>query len=164
MSSPTSSSEESIVASLHWSHILEDGDLGTWDKPRILLVLEDTLAHVTGHRVRQGKLDPRKAWTPDDPEDWEWGIRTVKTINRWSFNSVPVEVITFINQEVADLAAFWFNKYEVEVAGVEYHDLAHFQRSLVWRRNGIQRIIDTDPERLLHYGQLGQQVLFDSEF
>lgn len=140
---------------------MQDGDLGTWDQPRIMLVLEDTLAHVTGRYERRGI---RKQWVPNDPHSWEWGIITVKTIQRYSYNSVPIEVITFVSQEVADLAAVWFDSYDVEVASVQYYDLTHFQRSLAWRRNGIQRVIDTDPERLLHYGQLGHQVLFNSEF
>jgi hypothetical protein len=106
----------------------------------------------------------RKVWVPNDPDGWEWGITMVKTIQRYAFNSVPVEVVTYVSQEVADLAAVWFDKYGIDVAATEYYDLGNFQRSLVWRRNGIQRIIDTDAERLLHYGQLGHQVIFDSEF
>jgi hypothetical protein len=142
---------------------MEDGDLGTWTQPRIMLVLDDTLAHVTG-RMERSSRTIRKVWVPNDPDEWEWGLITVKTIQRYAYNSVPVDVITFISTEVADLAAVWFQKYDVEVAGTEYHDLAHFQRSLTWRRNGIQRVIDTDPERLLHYGQLGHQILFNGEF
>jgi hypothetical protein len=140
---------------------MEDGDLGTWDKPRIMLVLEDCLARVTGQYHRKGI---KRVWVPDDAAGWEWGITTVKTIMRYSYNSVPVEVITYISEEVAELAAKWFNDFDVEVAGVHYFDLVQFQRSLVWRRNGIHRVIDTDPERLLYYGQLGQQIQFDGEF
>ena len=141
---------------------MEDGDLGTWDQPRILLVLEDTLAKVTGTMKRNGLS--RKVWTPNDADEWEWGLITVKTIQRYSYNSVPVEVITYLSIEVAELAAQWFQRYDVEVASVEYYELKHFQRSLTWRRNGIQRVIDTNPERLLHYGQLGHQILFNGEF
>lgn len=142
---------------------MENGDLGTWVKPRILLVLEDTCCHISGHAIRPSRLS-RKTWTPDGPEEWEWAIKTIKTIQRYAFNNVPVEVITFISQEVADLAAYWFNKYDIEVASVEFFQRDHFNRSLTWRRNNIQRVIDTDPERLARYGQLGHQVLFDSEF
>lgn len=140
---------------------MEDGDLATWEQPRILLVLEDTLAHVTGSMQRHGI---RKHWTPNDPEDWQWGLVMLKTIQRYAFNSVPVEVITFISGEVRDHAADWLMKYSVDVVSVEYFNLEAFQRSLVWRRNGIQRVIDTDRERLQHYGQLGHQVLFNGEF
>jgi precorrin-6B methylase 2 len=74
------------------------------------------------------------------------------------------DVITFISQEVADLAAAWFAKYDIEVASVEYYNRGQFSRSLMWRRNNVQRVIDTDPERLLHYGQLGYQSTFNGEF
>jgi len=142
---------------------MEDGDLGTWDQPRILLVLEDCLAHITGTYKRPSR-GIRKLWTPYPGEYWEWAITTLKTIQRYSYNSVPVEVITFTTDEVAEVAAKWFNDYDVEVAGTAWFDLHQFQKSLVWRRNGIQRVIDTDPERLLRYGQLGQQIVFNGEF
>jgi hypothetical protein len=77
---------------------MQDGDLATWEKPRIMLVLEDTLAHVTGAMRRNGL---RKIWTPNDPEEWDWGITTVKTIQRYAYNSVPIEVVTYISTEVA---------------------------------------------------------------
>ena len=137
---------------------MQDGDLGTWEAKRILLVLEDTCCHITW------KTKLLRGSVPMDADDWDWGLTTVKTIQRYAFNSVPVEVITFESQVVADLAAQWFQRYDVEVASVEYYELKHFQRSLTWRRNGIQRVIDTDPERLLHYGQLGHQILFNGEF
>lgn len=142
---------------------MENGDLGLWDKPRIMLVLEDTCCHITGHAVRPSKFS-RKVWAPDDPDDWEWGLITIKTIQRYAFHSVPVEVITFTSQEVADLAAQWFAKYDVDVASVEYYERDHFSRSLTWRRNDIQRVIDTNADRLARYGQLGHQVVFNSEF
>jgi hypothetical protein len=142
---------------------MEDGDLGTWEKPRIMLVLEDTLAHVTGRMAHSGFLF-RKGWVADEPDVWEWGTTTVKTIQRYAYNSVPVEVVTFLTPEVADFAAIWFDKYGIDVAGTGHYELEHFQRALTWRRNGIQRIIDTDPERLLHYGQLGYQTTWNSEF
>jgi len=140
---------------------MQDGDLATWASPHIVLVLEDTLAHVTGGMKRVGI---RRIWVPNDPDDWDWGLLTVKTIQRYAFNTVAIDVATFISQEVADLAAVWFQRYDVDVAGVEHYDLGHFQRSLVWRRNAIQRVIDTDPERLLHYGALGYQTTFGREF
>jgi hypothetical protein len=140
---------------------MQDGDLGTWLTPRLVLVLEDCLARVTGAVKRHGI---RKSWEPNDADEWEWGLTTVKTIQRYAWNSVPVDVITFISPEVRDLAAEWFSKYAIDVSTVQYYDLRSFQRSLTWRRNGIQRVIDTDPERLLHYGQLGYQTMFDREF
>lgn len=140
---------------------MQDGDLATWEQPRILVVLEDTLAHVTGEMKRKGI---RKSWSPNDPESWDWGLVTLKTIQRYAFNSVPVEVITFVSEEVAGLAARWLNYYDVEVADVQCYELGHFQRSLAWRRNGVQRVVDADPERILRYGQLGYQITWNGEF
>jgi len=99
-----------------------------------------------------------------DPDEWEWAINTVKTIMRYAYNSVPVEVITFLSQDVADEASIWFLRYDVEVASCEYYRYDHFCRGLTFRRRNIQEIIDTDQERVLHYGQLGRVILWDSEF
>jgi hypothetical protein len=142
-----------------WSQTVQDGDLGTWDKPRIILILEDVCA-----RPLWRKEGIRRKEVLADPDEWEWAITTIKAIMRWSWNSVPVEVVTFAGREVADEAANWFNRYDVEVASVEAFDFKRFCRSLTWRRNNIQEIIDTDPERLLRYGQLGRQILWDGEF
>lgn len=140
---------------------MQDGDLATWTVPRLVVVLEDTLAHVTGAMKRHGI---RKQWEPNDPEDWEWGLVTIKTIQRYAYNTVAIDVVTFLSPDVRDLAAEWLAKYTIDVSAVEYYELRAFQQSLTWRRNSIQRVIDTDPERLLHYGQLGYQTLFNSEF
>jgi len=140
---------------------VQGGDLGVWSQQRVLLVLEGCLCRVTFDRKRKGihYVD-----VPTDPDEWEWGITTVKTIQRYSFNSVPVEVITFISQDVADLAASWFNRYDIEVSETAYYRYDHFTRSLMWRRNNIQEIIDTDQERVLRYGHLGRIILFYGEF
>jgi hypothetical protein len=140
---------------------MQGGDLGTWDQPRILLVLEDCLARP---KFNQERKLVRRENVLADPDEWEWAITTVKAIMRYAYNSVPVEVITFIGQDVADLAAQWLNRYDVEVASVEYYNFGRFCRSLSWRRNGIQEVIDTNPERLLRYGQLGRAILWDTEF
>jgi hypothetical protein len=140
---------------------VQGGDLGTWDKPRILLVLEGCLAQVTFEKERQGL---RRVDVPTDPETWVWGLTTLKTIMRYAYNSVPVEVITFISPDVCELAAEWLNRYDIEVSDTAYFRFDHFTRSLLWRRNNIQEIIDTDQERVLHYGQLGRLIRFDSEF
>ena len=140
---------------------MQDGDLGAWEKPRILLVLEDCLARPAFRTQRQGL---KRTSVLADPDDWDWAITSVKTIMRYAYNSVPCEIITFLSQEAADLAAVWFNRYDIEVASVEYYSYSHFCRSLTWRRNNIQEIIDTDPERVLRYGQLGRTILWDSEF
>jgi hypothetical protein len=140
---------------------MQDGDLGTWDKPRILLVLEDCLTRPVFRSQRHGL---KHVTVLMDADDWDWAITTVKTIMRYSYNSVPCEVITFLSQEAADEAAGWFGRYDIEVASVEYYSYAHFTRSLTWRRNGIQEIIDTNPERVHNYGQLGRLILWDSEF
>jgi hypothetical protein len=140
--------------------VVQDGDLGVWEQRRILLVLEDTLAHVTGHN--EGRI--RRTWAPNPADEWVWGLTTVKTIMRYAFNSVPVEVVTFISTDVAALAADWFLRYDIDVSEVTYLDFGHFTKSLLWRRNNIQEIIDTNQERLLRYGQLGRAILFDGEF
>jgi len=63
-------------------------------------------------------------------------------------------VVTFISQEVADLAADWFDKYHVEVSTTTYVDFGMFCQSLQWTTE-IDRVIDSDPHRLQKYGQRG---------
>jgi hypothetical protein len=72
--------------------------------------------------------------------------------------SVPVEVVTFLSQEAADRAADWFAKFSVDVAETVYAPFSMFCESLKWRRD-VGRVIDTNRERLIQYGQLGWPVL-----
>ena len=137
---------------------MQDGDLGTWESKRILLVLEDTCCHITW---KNRLIRDRE---PLDPDHWEWALVTIKTIMRYAYNSVPVEVITFESEVIAGLAAVWFTRYDVDVASVQYYDFKAFTRSLTWRRNTIQEIIDTEPDRLDGYGQYGRQIMFNGEF
>ena len=58
---------------------MQDGDLALWEQPKIMLVLEETLAIVTGRHVRPSMLS-HKEWVPDDPDAWEWGELMIKTI------------------------------------------------------------------------------------
>ena len=135
---------------------MQGGDLGTWEQPSLIVVLEGVLCSPSW----KGRLTHRLV----EPEQWGWSVTSLRAIHRYTYGSVPVEVVTFLGTEVADHAAAWMSRYDIEVAGVEAMDLDHFARSLAWRHNQVDRVIDSEADRLARFGQKGYQTVHGGEF
>ena len=135
---------------------MQNGDLGTWEQAHMVVVLEGVLCSPS----RKGLVRPRLT----NPEDWGWSVVGLRSLQRYSFASVPIDVITFLGQEVADHAAAFLSRYDLVVSSVEAVEVDAFTRSLAWRHNDVQRVIDTDTNRLDRYGQKGYQVQTGGEF
>jgi hypothetical protein len=76
---------------------------------------------------------------------------------------VTFEIITFLPQEVADLAAEWLNDIPIPYSAIESVDYRQFCSRLKFRQD-IQQILDSDPDRMNNYGQLGKQVVMGGDF
>lgn len=133
---------------------MQDGDLATWTEHRLIIVLEGVLANIPQGTVT-GLL--RKHVEPAPPETWGWSKLAMKQINMKVQQNQSVDVVTFISQQVADEAAEWFSKYNVGVSEVYYADFDFFCESLSWAV-GLERVIDSDMDRLNRFGQLGYRV------
>lgn len=135
---------------------MENGDLASWTESRIIVILEGLLASPK----LNGRI--RKHWTPAD--EWGWEAMPIKHI--WNYtnrHNVAIEVVTFLGDEVADMAADWLAKYDVPVAAVESVDFDWFCRSLQWRPE-VTSVVDCDPNRFQKYGQRGYATQFGGEF
>jgi hypothetical protein len=145
--------------------VVEGGDLGTWVDNGIIVVLEGVLADIPpAEVVKSGLLGRHKetVWAP--PTGWGWSRQAMKVINDKAYRlSIPIEVVTFLSQDVADTAAVWLDKYAVSISSCEYYEFDHFCESLTWRPN-VHSIVDTDLERLHRYGQRGYQTSWNGEF
>ncbi len=140
---------------------MEKGDISNWASPRIIVVLEGVLCRpVPPHK----RIFARKATQVEaDPGTWSWEtIPVQKVVDYGGRLNVPVEVVTFMGQAIADAAADWMARYDIEVTSVEAVDFDWFCRSLRWRQ-GV-RVVDTDPERIQHYGQAGYLTMRGQEF
>jgi hypothetical protein len=145
--------------------VVERGDLGVSIDPRLVIVLEGALAKVQfrDERTRKG-LRSKTAKVPTPAADWVWSVPAIKTINDLAGRrGIPCEVVTFLSQEVADLAAEYLNRYEVRVLSCEYADFDLFTSSLSWRPE-VSSVVDTDPERMQKYGQRGYGVTWGAVF
>lgn len=133
---------------------MQGGDLETWISPTVVVVLEDVLATVTEPR----KVGWRRRAGEYDPEDWTWHEMPLRSVvDMVDRLGLRVEVITFMGQDVADAAAEWFQRYDVRVTEVEAVNFMMFTRSLI-RRPEVDRVVDTDTQRLIRYGQKGHGV------
>jgi hypothetical protein len=140
---------------------MERGDIATWTSRRIIVVLEGVLT--TPRYDEVGLLRKKRELVPAD--EWMWEDLPLRYVVDYSSRlNVAVEVVTFMGPEVAELAAEWFNRYGVNVAESVSVDFDQFCRSLLWRLNEVERVIDSEPSRLQHYGQLGYSAVKGSSF
>ena len=139
---------------------MEGNDLGLWQERRMLVVLEGTLVSIPQHR--HGVFRKHTELAPIG--EWAWSRSTIARINYMAtkFNQV-IEVVTFISQAVADDAAEWLLRHDVRVSGVEFFDFAMFCEYLRWN-NDVERVIDSDNERLNQYGIKAYETYFGGPF
>lgn len=132
---------------------MEKGDLAVWMDDRIVVVLEGVLAVLPEPEVqRSGLLGRTKTTTWPPPNTWQWSPYAIKQINDKAYRlNLSIDVVTFTSPEVADMAADWLAVYDVRVSGVEYVAFDLFCQSLSWRPS-VHHVIDTNPDRLAHYG------------
>jgi hypothetical protein len=144
---------------------MEDGDLGTWVDHSQIIILEGVLAQIPpSETVKSGVLGRHKTtmWAPAD--QWGWSRMAMRVINDRAHRlSLPIAVVTFISQDVADSAADWLERYAVSVSETAFMEFDLFCESLAWRPN-VHSVIDTDPERLRHYGIRAYQAAWGAEF
>jgi hypothetical protein len=139
---------------------MQHGDLETWTGHRIFVVLEGVLATVV-------PVVETHRWRKDEVTGWNliWHDIPLKRIVYMTdrFPDLAFEIVTFLPQEVADLAAEWLNDIPIPYSAIEAVDYRQFCSRLKFRQD-IQQIIDSDPERLHNYGQLGKQVVMGGDF
>ena len=135
---------------------MERGDLGTWEASSIVVVLEGVLCTPRA----EGRL--RRHLT--DTDQWEWKMTSIQCVQRYAQQSTPIDIITFQGAEVADGAAGWFERYDVEVSSTEAVDIDPYVRSLAWRHTKISAIVDSDPNRLSRFGFRGYQTTLGGVF
>ena len=140
---------------------MERGDISSWASTRIIVVLEGVLA--TPKYDESGVLRKKKELA--DPDHWVWEELPMRYVVDYGRRlNVAVEVVTFMGEEVAEAAADWMNRYGVEVAECIAVDFDLFCRSLLWRINEVERVIDSDPNRIQRYGQLGYGTVRGERF
>lgn len=88
----------------------------------------------------------------------------LQCVQRYAQQSTPVDLVTFAGQDVADLAADWLDRYDVERSSTEAVDMDPFVHSLSWRHSRISAIVDSDPNRLALFGWRGYRTIFGGAF
>lgn len=135
---------------------MENGDLTLVSRPTIVVVLEGVLATVEA--TTTGVLRKHTAydvtWLPLPLK------RLATTLRRFD---VDCDVVTFTSQAVCDDAADFFNDIGLHVSSVRYLPFERWVRTLPYVAD-VQQVLDSDPERLNRYGQLGRAVIMGEDF
>ena len=138
---------------------MQHGDLATHTRQRLLLVLEGVLATVA-------PVVEHHRWRADKVTGWEmtWYETPLKRMVYIdaTYPDLAVEIITFLHEDVADLAATFLNDVPIPFSEVRYQEFGHFLNSLPYQV-GLTQILDSAPDRLDRYGQLGRAVLLGGD-
>jgi hypothetical protein len=134
---------------------VERGDLATWSRDRILLILEGVLATVT-------PVIETHRWKRDEITGYDiaWHDLALKrlSVSTRRYPDIGFTVVTFQSEQVRDMAADMLAAIPIDVEAVEHRDYRQFCSMLRFQTD-VQQILDTDPDRLHNYGQLGKQVV-----
>lgn len=140
---------------------MQHGDLETWSRTRILLVLEGVLATVTPvtETSRWGRRTSITGY------DIEWhDVPLKRMITMAGQYDVAFDIVSFIHDHgVVDDAADYLQSIPIPYETIESANFKAFCSKLRFRVD-VSQIIDSDPERLQHYGQLGRQVMIGGDF
>lgn len=133
---------------------MQHGDLETWSRARILLILEGALASVTPI------IEKHWGRTRVTGHTIGWHDTALKrlAVNCRRYPDVGFCIVTFLGDDVRDEAADFLAAIPIDVESVEALDYRRFCDTLRFQSD-IQQIIDTDPNRMHNYGQLGRQVV-----
>lgn len=139
---------------------MEHGDLETFSRSRVLLVLEAVLATVTPilepRRLRKAQITGHTI---------QWHDTALKRLitNTVRYPQVGFTVITFVSEQVRDDAADVLATIPVDVEAVEFYELSHFQNMLRFQTD-VMQVLDADQRRLDGYGQRGRSVIPGSDW
>ena len=136
---------------------MEQGDLAVSIRPSYTIVLEGVLAEVIpitrNRRFRGEQTTGYNLHWLDIP------LRRLATLKR-RFPQIIVDLVTYIDQDVADDAAQFLNGANIPYDSISYMRLPTLIAILPFQDEaGLQAVYDSDPDRLDQYGQLGRAVI-----
>ena len=135
---------------------MERGDLETSVRHHYIIVLEGVLV-----TVEKADGEKKHRWShPVFTYHWHWldiPMRRLATMQR-RFPDVGAEIVTFINQEAAEMAATFLDAVPIGYDSLRYQPFDQFCQLLPYQEN-LQAVYDSDLDRLDRYGQLGKSVL-----
>ena len=139
---------------------MERGDLAVSVRQHFVVVLEGVLARITDiteqRRFRGDRLVGHNLHWLDLP------MRRLATMRR-HFPDVGAEVVTFVDEQVAEDASMFLDAASVPVDNVSYQPFDRWV-SLLPFKEGLQAVFDSHADRLDRYGQVGRQVVMGEDF
>ena len=135
---------------------MQNGDLAEFTREQLVVILEGVLCQVTVTQDATRKLRrPRPVafhihWHEIPLK------RLVSMGERWP--DYEVQIITFIDQRLADEAAEFLDEADIPYDSIRYQGFGTFTNMIRYRPH-LRAVYDSDPERLDHYGQLGTAVI-----
>lgn len=139
---------------------MQQGDLQLWIVPRWIVVLEGVLAKVTPvvkkSRLRGSRITGYHTQWYDIPLK-----RVVYLKEKWP--DASLEIVTFIGQDFLDNTLEFLDDAQIPYDRAYYNSLDGFCAVMRFQ-NDLQRIYDSDVDRLDRFGQYGVAVVPGFDF
>jgi hypothetical protein len=133
---------------------MQQGDLELWTVPRWIVVLEGVLCRVAPiekkSRLRGSRITGYHIQWYDVPLK-----RLVYLKERWPDTSL--EIVTFVSSDLLDSALEFLDEAQIPYDKASYSTLSNFC-SMMKFQNDLQKVYDSDVDRLQRYGQYGVSV------
>lgn len=141
---------------------MQHGDLATWYRPQMVVVLEGVLCDVTSVIERRGRIRKHDVIVGYDISWHELPLkRVIYLSNRWQ--DADVVIVTFTSEQVAERATDYLDKANVPYRSLEYRPYEEWT-SLLRYRPEVMLIYDSSEERVQRYGQKGTIVRRGEDF
>ena len=141
---------------------MQNGDLAPSDRPRYVLVLEGVLCEVVPVMATKGVLRQKERVIG---YHFNWHeIPLKRTVYlRDQFPEVGLDIVTFVDQSVADQAATFLETLRVPYDSVVFKPFEDFCWQVSFQPD-LKAVYDSDSTRLDQYGQLGRGVIRGHDF
>lgn len=140
---------------------MRDGDLSTWERPRIVVVIEGVLCTRHEHRGEAKRF--KKAPILSYHTQWhEVPMKRVVFI-KTRYPEMGLDLISFIDQQFVDEAAEYLDLLNIPYDTIKYVPYDNFATSLRFQTD-IRAVYDSDPTRLSRYGQAGVATMLGQDF
>jgi hypothetical protein len=141
---------------------MQHGDLATWYRPQMVVVMEGVLCDVDPVTETRGRIRKHDVIVGYDLSWHEIPLkRMIYLAHRWE--DADIVIVTFTSPAVAERGMDYLDKANVPYRSLEYHNFDEWTGLLKYQPE-VVTIYDSDFERVQRYGQKGTIVHRGEDF
>lgn len=140
---------------------MEAGDLSSWHRKRILIVVEGVLC--TRRKVISKQRRFREDIYDFETEWHEVPLKRLVVMRRNFGESTSLDLVTFVSEDFAEETGEYLNALGVDFDSLSYQPFDLFSARIRFDAD-VAAVYDSDQKRLDRYGQRGTSVVRGLDF